>query len=183
MAPRLLQVKVGKPSMKKILLSLALVCIVVATVVLVVNRLEGDSITQSAPTLDSLAQAPDRSVATLAIQGVPLSVEVVNTPASITKGLSGRTEIGQDGMLFVLGRREMASFWMIDMLFDLDLIWIDGNTIVNITSNVPAPAATVAAQSLPTYPSGVLVTHVLEVPAGTAQAGGWHTGDFVELLP
>lgn len=96
-----------------------------------------------------------------------LSVEVVNTEESITQGLSGRSSIGADGMLFVLPSREIATFWMKDMLFPLDLVWIDGSLVVGVTANVLAPAPT--ATSLPTYASPGSVTAVLELPAGRAE--------------
>lgn len=122
-------------------------------------------------------------VVPLSINNHGLFVEVVKTPASITLGLGGRTEIGRDGMLFVLPERRVATFWMKDMLFDLDMVWIDGDTIVGITANVPAPQLGAEDSELPTYPSQVPVTHVLEVPAGTAGANGYAIGQTVRFLP
>lgn len=123
----------------------------------------------------------DRDVLTMYIAGQPIQVEAVTTPESIALGLSGRTAIGQDGMLFVLPERRIASFWMKDMLFDLDLIWIDGETITNITPNVPAPSPGTQLSDLPSYSSNVLVTMVLEVPAGTAREKNWKIGDVAVL--
>lgn len=141
------------------------------------NRLNTSQIT--ATSLTSLAQIPDRSVVKLLIDEQPTSVEVVNLPASITLGLSGRSEIGQDGMLFVLPTRRIVSFWMKEMLFDLDFIWIDGDTIVSITPNVPAPKPGLSLSQLPSYSSSVPVTHVLEVPAEWSKQRGWKIGSKI----
>lgn len=139
-----------------------------------------DSTSEDQTSLDSLAMVPDRSTEIISADGPELEVEVVNTPASITLGLSGRSEIGRDGMLFVLPERRRASFWMKDMQFDLDLVWIDGDTIVGIQT-VPAPKANQLTQDLPSYDPGVPVTHVLEVAANTADEKGLFLGSKIQL--
>jgi|WetSurMetagenome_2_1015567.scaffolds.fasta_scaffold464681_2 uncharacterized membrane protein (UPF0127 family) len=54
------------------------------------------------------------------------------------KGLGLRSEIKEDqGMLFVFLNNNTKYFWMKDMQFPLDFIWINGNRIVNVTENVP----------------------------------------------
>lgn len=131
---------------------------------------------------EPVAQIPDRTVVPLLIDKQAFSVEVVNAPASISRGLSGRTEIGQDGMLFVMPQREIASFWMKEMLFDLDLIWIDGATIVSLTPDVPAPPPGSSLSKLPSYSSTVPVTQVLELPAGTAKGKNIRVGSTIEFV-
>lgn len=126
-----------------------------------------------------LSNVPDRSVRTITIDDQPFEVEVVNTPASVTLGLSGREAIGHDGMLFVLPQRRQATFWMKDMLFDLDIVWIDGSEVVHLTPDVPAPAPNVSLNSLPKYASQVPVTHVLELPAGKAREMGITVGSII----
>ena len=175
--------------MKKISI-LILLLMMMATVTLLYQRsqrmqqMSPNSSIQSPATalsLATLARKTDRSIVSLQIADQPFSVEVVNSAESITLGLSGRSEIGHDGMLFVLPRRQVASFWMKDMLFDLDLVWIDGDTIVGVTANVPAPESGMPLTQLPSYSSTVPVTHVLEIPAGTAQEKGWSAGTPIML--
>ncbi|MBP7875463.1 prolipoprotein diacylglyceryl transferase [Candidatus Woesebacteria bacterium] len=131
--------------------------------------------------LDTLRSSTDRSIVTLLIGGQPLRAEVVNSPASITRGLSGRSQIGTDAMLFVLPKREIAVFWMKEMQFDLDLVWIDDGAIVKISENVPAPDRSLPNVDLPKYSSTVPVTHVIEVPAGVAQQRKWQVGQFISI--
>ncbi len=73
----------------------------------------------------------------LHIDGLPLSVEVVETPELRTLGLSGRKEIGAKGMLFVFDEPDYHGIWMKDMLFAIDIVWIDESlTIVGIEKRV-----------------------------------------------
>ncbi len=112
----------------------------------------------------------------------PITVEVVNTPASITQGLSGRDEIGATGMLFIFNHAQKPSFWMREMKFDLDLIWISHNQVVEITPDVPAPQPNTPLTALPLYQPQQEVELVLEVPAGKAAEMGVQPGDQVKFL-
>lgn len=115
-----------------------------------------------------LRKVPDHSHQQIQIEDQMLSVEVVNTPESISQGLSGRTDIGSDGMLFVFPSKQHVSFWMPDMLFDLDLVWIAEDTVIGITEQVPHPLPNTPLERLPTYRPPAAVEMVLEVEAGKA---------------
>lgn len=108
----------------------------------------------------------DDAMQEITIGSTKLLVEVVSTPEKIQQGLSGRASLGSDGMLFVLGVRRIPTFWMKEMQFALDFIWIDGTTVVDLTEQVPPPQQSRETSSLPLYSPSVPVTHVLEVPAG-----------------
>ena len=110
--------------------------------------------------------------ATLADQ--KLQLEIVNTPASITQGLSGRDSIGSDGMLFILPEKKKAQFWMKGMKFALDIVWLDGNKIIEITENIPLTNLQIYSPQLP-------VDKVLELPAGKASELGLEVGDKIKL--
>ncbi len=124
----------------------------------------------------SVAQTPDHGRAILKIGTTQLIVEVVNTAASVTQGLSDRAELGADGMLFVFQQSMMPRFWMKEMQFPLDLIWINKKKIVDITHNAPAPDPTTPLSELPTYAPSAPVDWVLEVPASTAAQLRWEVG-------
>lgn len=112
-----------------------------------------------------------------------ITVEVVHTPAKIAQGLSGRDEIGSDGMLFVFPSKGRQVFWMPDMKFDIDIIWLRDRMVVGILPNVPKPERPDQAKDLlPKYPSPQDVDMVLEVPAGTAARWNLQVGDALELL-
>jgi len=110
-----------------------------------------------------------------------LNVEIVDRADSITLGLGNRDEIGSDGMLFVLPDRQIVTFWMYQMRFPLDIVWIDQDQVIGLTSNVPAPDPQQTPQRLPTYPSPGKVTHVLEIAAGRAAQLGLSERDQVSI--
>lgn len=119
--------------------------------------------------------------ASLTIGRTLFQVEVARTSDKITQGLSDRTAIGADGMLFVLPQRNIPSFWMFHMKFPLDFIWIDGDTVVDVTEHVPAPVNGTLDHALPTYSPKSPVTHVLELPDGAVKKNAITVGDVVTV--
>lgn len=107
-------------------------------------------------------------------------VQIVTAPAEMSQGLSGRQALNPDqGMLFDFKSSQRPGFWMKEMNFDLDFIWISQNKIIGITQNVPRPAA--ADSNLPVYYPPGNVDMVLEVNSGWAEKNGVKVGDFVAL--
>lgn len=108
--------------------------------------------------------------ATLSIAGATLVVEIADDALERARGLSGRAALQPNtGMLFLFEDAFIPSFWMKDMNFALDFLWIRDGTIVDITENVPAPSG----DDLPTYSPNQPIDMVLEVNAGwIAQHGG-----------
>jgi uncharacterized membrane protein (UPF0127 family) len=97
-------------------------------------------------------------------------VEIADTSEKRSHGLSGRRPLTENqGMLFDFrGTREnRPSFWMKDMLFNLDLIWIKNGTVVYITKNVPRP--TDYTENLPLYSPPEDIDMVLEVISGFSE--------------
>ena len=106
-------------------------------------------------------------------------VELATKPASWEQGLSGRDSLEKDsGMLFIFNRPHVPLFWMKNMKFPLDIIWIKDGKIENILSNVPLPTDS----KLPTYSPDLAIDWVLEVPAGTADLNEWEAGTEVNIL-
>ena len=106
--------------------------------------------------------------------------EVAETEWEKTRGLSGRVSLSQDrGMLFVFDDKKTYSFWMKEMKFPLDFVWIDGDKVVDITQNVPYPKDNEKPVSIaPRAP----VDKVLEVNAGAVESSGAKIGDTVSGL-
>lgn len=111
-----------------------------------------------------------------------LTVEVVNTAQSTTQGLSGRSEIGAEGMLFIFPTSENRYFWMKDMQFDLDMIWINDNKVVSVSKNISQPPQDTPDNRLETYSPNQDVDMVLEVNAGDAEKFNIQPGDVVQLV-
>ena len=90
-----------------------------------------------------------------------------------------RTGLDQDkGMLFVFTTDDKQSFWMKNMHFSLDILWIsvDGR-IVYISEGTPACKVD-PAQFIPR----TQFRHfVLELNSGYTQAHHWQVGDKLDL--
>ncbi|HTK33507.1 MAG TPA: DUF192 domain-containing protein [Candidatus Paceibacterota bacterium] len=106
-----------------------------------------------------------------------VKVLVANTDASREQGLSGQTSLPNGaGMLFVFDTPGKYGFWMKDMNFPLDLIWIDANNkIVGVTKN-----------ALPSsYPFVFMppkdIVYVLEMNTGSVAQFGLTTGTAVKF--
>lgn len=112
------------------------------------------------------------------IGNTTIKVEWADTQSARIKGLSGRTSLGNnEGMLFIFPEKSVQKFWMKEMKFPLDIIWIDGERIAGIVYG-----AEPEADNQPTiYSSPEPVDKVLEVNAGTALAKGMKVGDVIIL--
>ncbi len=109
-------------------------------------------------------------------------VEISTTPAEMQQGLSDRISMTDNqGMLFDFGRQPSGTaFWMKDMKFDLDFIWIAGGKVVGITADVAHPNS--PNDPLPYYYPPQPVNQVIEVNAGWAKKSNIKTGDDVRLI-
>ena len=85
-------------------------------------------------------------------------------------------------MLFVYDSDAPRTFWMPDMHFPLDMVWISSDcAVAAVTANVPHPAPDTPRSDLPIYPSQVPVRFVLEINAGQAAQHGIAPGTLVEF--
>lgn len=117
-------------------------------------------------------------VTTVTIRNTIFTVDVAVTAKEKELGLGNRKSLAPDhGMLFVYDHKEVFPFWMKNMRFPIDIIWIDDKTIVDITKDVPL--STKPIEQLPIYHPVVPVNKVLELPTGTADRVGINIGDQV----
>lgn len=110
---------------------------------------------------------------TVVLNGEAFDVEVVRTDADRRAGLSGHAPLeAHEGMLFVFDKADLYGFWMKDMTFPIDILWLDENKqVVHIVSN--AAPDSYPAVFTPKRPS----RYVLEVSAGTVERLGVNIGD------
>ncbi|MBF0511812.1 MAG: septum formation protein Maf [Candidatus Omnitrophica bacterium] len=108
-----------------------------------------------------------------------VKVEVVSKLSDMEKGLMGRIGLVRGkGMLFVFGTEDRQSFWMKNMLFDLDILWIglDGH-IVYLGQNIPR----CISEPCPVYSPENKAKYVLELNSGYTLAHQWKLGDRLDL--
>ena len=116
----------------------------------------------------------DNNIKGITVGQTKFQVEVADTPALQAKGLSGRKALLENqGMLFVFDKPSIPGFWMKDMNFPIDVIWISDGKVVGIQENlVPNDASDRRIY----YPSQE-ITHVLEVAMGVVTKFGIVIGD------
>lgn len=112
--------------------------------------------------------------------GFVVRATVADTETKRRYGLSDQPYLAPDhGMLFLFDAPVQPSFWMKDMNFPIDIIWLSGTTVVEITQNAPVPIPGVGTDELPRYGPDSPVDRVLEVNAGFAAAHGIMQGETV----
>ena len=115
--------------------------------------------------------------ATITVDEAVLTADLAIRPEIQALGLSGREGLDTDtGMLFVYDTAQQPSFWMKDMKFALDFIWIYQGRVVEIFSNVPQSDNNL---DLAIYRPSQIIDMVLEVEAGYAEANKIEVGDGV----
>jgi len=112
------------------------------------------------------------------VGGQLIRLELAKTSQEQRQGLSGRSSLCSDcGMLFIFPTKRMQRFWMKNMNFSLDLIWLDGEKIVGLSRDLP-PAGEAPAE---TYGADQPVDMVLEMKAGAIGRLNLNLGDKIIL--
>lgn len=125
-------------------------------------------------------ETPEARLPAVLINETQILVEVVDTPEAIRKGLSGRPSLdGDKGMLFRFSEAEIYKFWMPDMHFPIDIIWISGDKVADIDENV---SNEFNSQNPIFYFPSRPVESVLEVNAGFARKHNIKIGDSAKLF-
>ena len=124
-----------------------------------------------------------RNGTSIYLNGHEVKVEIADTPAKRTQGLSGRESLAENaGMIFIFPEPKIQNFWMKDMKFPIDIIWIrqtaDGDRVVGFVENAP-PASGQSENNLTIYSSPENVDRVLEINAGLVKKWGIKVGDQI----
>lgn len=119
---------------------------------------------------------------TAAINGKIYKLLLAKTDEERQKGLSGRNNLANDtGMLFTFPKKDKYAFWMKDMKFPIDIIYIDGDKVIDVFENVPAPVKDQQPSTLPVYRPAAPANYVLELNAKEVTAAKIKKGDKVIL--
>lgn len=110
-----------------------------------------------------------------------IAVTIADTEATRTQGLSNIKLLPEDsGMLFIFPQPGIYPFWMREMYFPLDFVWILDNKVIDLTRNVPAPVE-LEDLDLPLYQSVTMADKVLEINAGAIEKLGIKLGDTISF--
>jgi uncharacterized membrane protein (UPF0127 family) len=104
-------------------------------------------------------------------------VEIADNNLKRKKGLGDRKFICENcGMLFIFPEKSQYSFWMKNMNFDLDILWLEDEKVVFIEKNVSYKNQKI------TYKSEIISNSVLELKAGNVDKFEIKIGDELEFL-
>ena len=115
---------------------------------------------------------------TVCVKDVCVQVEVVDSDAARQQGLMFRENLpGGQGMLFVFEDEGRYGFWMKNMKFPIDIIWVDKEeTIVDTKPDLsPCP------ESCEIFSPRDKALYALEVHAGFARRNKIEIGDKVNI--
>ena len=126
----------------------------------------------------SLSVSNTKDTKQIKLAGVNLTVDLATDDATREQGLSARNNLSEDqGMLFIFDTPGHYAFWMKDMNFPIDMIWIDQNLKVVYIQKDAEPSS---------YPNlftpKVNAKYVLEVFSGFSEKNNLKIGDSVQFL-
>lgn len=154
-------------NLRLILGLIILLAVVIGSIFLIQNALRG-------------VQLPFGRQATATINNQKFKLQVAKSPKDKQVGLSGKSSLAQDnGMLFPFEQPDYYSFWMKNMKFPIDIIFIRGDKIVTIYDNVQ-PAAS-GEENPPVYQPEDPADKVLEINAGLSKKHNLKKGDRVKI--
>ena len=145
-------------------------------------RLEGGADDASVGARDTASRT------TVAVAGRILDVELALDPESRMRGLSGRSDVGEGGMLFVLPRPRHFALVMRDCRHPLDAVFLDGAArVVSVHEMKVEPprqrgeASRDYERRLPVYRSAGPVRFALELAGGRIAELGLAPGQPVVI--
>lgn len=154
----------GKPKH----LWIATIVLILLAIAVYVSARTFQSSTGEQPMADVLIQFPN---------GYSIHVALADTPTERMLGLGNWDSIGSDeGILFIHPIRGFHTYWMKDVEFPIDVIWLDTNTIVGLTDNLQPEEPPVTLYTPP-----VPANRVLEVQAGFIAKNNLLIGDHLDI--
>ncbi|MDR3519888.1 MAG: DUF192 domain-containing protein [Candidatus Pacebacteria bacterium] len=118
------------------------------------------------------------NIKSIEIGGQEVKVYLALTGAEQEQGLSGMTSLAPNtGMLFVFNQPGRQLFWMPDMNFSIDIIWITPDMKIDYIEKNATPASYPA--TFGPGASDAMAQYVLEVPTGFSDQNNLKVGDSV----
>ena len=118
---------------------------------------------------------------TIKIASQQIEIYVADTPAKKETGLAAFDQISENqGMIFSFDDATVRTFWMKNMKFAIDIIWIRDDKIIGIDENIELETNKPDNQ-LTRYSSVEPSDSVIEVNAGWCQRNNIAVGDKISF--
>jgi uncharacterized protein len=118
--------------------------------------------------------------AKVTVKDFELNADVPTTSELMSKGLAVKNQLREnEAMLFIFEESAKHSFWMKDMKFPIDIIWLDSvGKVVHIERNLQPCASVFICTS---YSPSADSQYVLETVAGFAQRHNVNIGSDIDF--
>jgi len=112
--------------------------------------------------------------------GETIFADLAKTEEERTRGLMFRKTLNDDqGMLFVFEEEGLYSFWMKNMNFSIDILWLDRQKrIIHLECDVPP----CEKEPCPSYATALPAKYVLELKAGSIEKRKLKLYDRIEFI-
>jgi uncharacterized protein len=130
----------------------------------------------------SIGSLNDLGMRTLTFpDGTKIRAELVTREEDLRRGLMHRDSLPDGtGMLFAYGKPGVYKYWMFNVKFPIDIIWLDQNRrIIHIIHEVPP--CTVPADQCPVYGGEYPSLYVIEVNAKVAARHNLKPGMVIDF--
>lgn len=132
---------------------------------------------KSVLTSSHLLKLTDNDFVFIKINDAKIQAEIARSPQKRALGLAGRQKLkNNQGMLFIFEKEGNYGFWMKGMLFNIDIIFIKDDQVVDIAENMPYPTSESNIAGVSPKQKANLA---LEVNAGWAKKYNIKTGDKI----
>jgi uncharacterized protein len=118
--------------------------------------------------------------AKVTVKGFELNADVPITSELMARGLAVKNQLKEsEAMLFVFEESAQHSFWMKDMKFPIDIIWLDSDgKVVHIEQNLQPCVSVLICTS---YSPDIDSQYVLETVAGFTQRHNISVGTDIDI--
>lgn len=125
-----------------------------------------------------LGYKKSKNPSTVMVGDAVFKVDIADSPFRRMRGLSGLENLPEDrGLLMLFDKKDTPTIWPKTLKFPIDIIWIDGETIVGVERNAIAED-NLALEGVKLYIPGQPIDKVLQINAGLSDrlkigAGRW----------
>lgn len=107
---------------------------------------------------------------------------VADSEAERTQGLGEVEQLDSNqGMLFIFSQPTLATFWMKDVEYPIDIIWIRDGEVIGLESAVPPELPATPLAEYKHYSPSQPINWVIELPAGRAEQLNITVGTAVRI--
>ena len=165
-------------------ISICMLLLVICNSILIVLAAQSNNNNNTNPILKAIQEASSTDnkylKAKVTVKGFELNADVPITSELMAKGLAVKNQLKEnEAMLFIFEESAKHSFWMKDMKFPINIIWLDSDgKVVHIEQNLqPCISVFICAGYSPNTDS----QYVLETVAGFTQRHNVSVGTDIDF--